>query len=334
MTALLYGLPVSAATPRMGQMGQLARIDSFTEDNGPARGARRLRLVTGGGLELDIHPDRALDLGHVTAYGVPLAWMSPTGIAHPGLYESGGANFSRTFGGGLMATCGLDQYGPPNEDNGLAFGQHGRVGAIPATLTRVSVNESELIVEGVIRQASVLHEHIEMHRTIRATVGSMAVTLTDRVTNHGPADQAHMMLYHFNFGWPLLSEDAQITIPSTSVIPQRPEAQNDPWAELAAPTRGYLERVYLHTLRSGHAVVGLTNRRLGLAVSISFDTHNLPALCQWKMLGEREYVLGLEPTNVAHIAGRASARAAGVLPILAPGESVSYELTFEASRAT
>jgi hypothetical protein len=169
MTASLYGLPLSAATPRMGQLGQLARIDSFTEDNGPARGARRLRLVTGGGLELDIHPDRALDLGQVTAYGVPLAWMSPTGIAHPGLYESGGTNFSRTFGGGLMATCGLDQYGPPNEDNGLVFGQHGRVGAIPATLTRVSVNESELLVEGVVRQASVQHEHIEMYRTIRAT---------------------------------------------------------------------------------------------------------------------------------------------------------------------
>ncbi|MGZ8202786.1 MAG: aldose 1-epimerase family protein [Burkholderiales bacterium] len=325
----LYGLPLAEVIARTGHLGQLARIDWLSEENGPARGARRLRLITGGGLEVDLHPDRALDLGQVTANGVPLAWMSPAGIAHPGLYDAHGSYFARTFGGGLMATCGLDHFGPPGTDDGQSFGLHGRVGAVPATLTRAGVDGDHLVVEGVVRQAAVLFENIEMRRTIRSEIGSMAVTLTDTITNCGGADQPHMILYHFNFGWPLLSEHARLGISSIDVIAQRPEAENDAWMELAPPRRGYRERVYLHRLRNGRAHVTLENPKIGLGVSIRFESAVLPALAQWKMLGEREYVLGLEPTNVANLSGRASARAASVLPTLAPGQSVTYALEFE-----
>jgi hypothetical protein len=140
-----------------------------------------------------------------------------------------------------------------------------------------------------------------------------------------------MILYHFNFGWPLLSEHARLGIPSVEVIAQRPEAEHDAWTELAPPQRGYRERVYLHRLRDGRAHVTLENPKIGLGVSIGFDSAALPALAQWKMLGEGEYVLGLEPTNVEHLSGRPSARAAGVLPMLAPGQSVTYELEIEVS---
>ncbi len=333
MVRSLYGLSLTDASARLSHLAQVARIDAFTDDNGPARGARRLRLVTGGGLELDVHPDRGLDLGQITAHGIPLAWMSPTGIAHPAFYDAHGSNFLRTFGGGLLATCGLDHFGPPCEDEGRKFGQHGRFGALPATLTRAAVDGDELVVEGLTRQASVHEENLELRRMIRAAVGSTKVSVTDTVTNHGPRDQPHMILYHCNFGWPLLSEDAQMTISSTKVAPQGPEAEGDPWHELTPPVRGYPERVYLHTLNRGRAQVGLRNAKLGIAVSMSFDTAVLPALCQWKMLGEGQYVLGLEPTNVAHILGRASARSSGVLPLLSPGESVTYELVFDVSRS-
>lgn len=332
MTLLLYGLSVPDASARIGHLGQVARLDAFTECNGPACGARRIRLVTGGGLELEIHPDRALDLGQMTVHGIPLAWMSPTGISHPGLYDPHGENFLRTFGGGLLATCGLDHFGPPSKDGGAVFPMHGRVGGLPATLMRTDIDKNELIVEGVVRQAAVHREDIELHRTIRATIGSTSVTVVDTVTNKGCADQPHMILYHCNFGWPLLSEDAEVIISSTDVIPNSPEAETDAWNHLAPPTPGYRERVYLHMLDKGRARLSLRNSQLGIEMKMSFDTAVLPALCQWKMLGERLYVLGLEPTNVPHLAGRGSARATGMLPMLAPRESVTYELTFDVMR--
>jgi hypothetical protein len=70
------------------------------------------------------------------------------------------------------------------------------------------------------------------------------------------------------------------------------------------------------------------NDQLGLELAVSFDTTSLPALFQWKLMSADAYVLGLEPANCPVIEGRAAARAAGALPVLAPGESRRYRLTF------
>jgi hypothetical protein len=47
------------------------------------------------------------------------------------------------------------------------------------------------------------------------------------------------------------------------------------------------------------------------------------------MMGEGLYVLGLEPSNCGTLAGRAGARAGGLLPELAAGESRTYRLELE-----
>ncbi|KAK1827975.1 hypothetical protein QBC39DRAFT_375133 [Podospora conica] len=78
-----------------------------------------MRLVSGGGLKLELHPDRAMDIGAVTVDGVLIAWMSPVGMASPAAYDSAGSNWLRTFGGGLLATCGLENHGPAGVDGML-----------------------------------------------------------------------------------------------------------------------------------------------------------------------------------------------------------------------
>nr|WP_228561618.1 hypothetical protein [Catenulispora rubra] len=56
------GVPAAARTavPRdgIGWLGQVSRVDSFTVDDGPARGTRLMRLVNGGALEIEVLPDR------------------------------------------------------------------------------------------------------------------------------------------------------------------------------------------------------------------------------------------------------------------------------------
>ena len=58
---------------------------------------------------------------------------------------------------------------------------------------------------------------------------------------------------------------------------------------------------------------------------ISFNSKNLNYFTQWKMMGVRDYVLGLEPGN-CHPDGREKMRQDGTLKILQPEEEVSYRL--------
>ena len=316
---------------RTGTLAQVARIDRLVEEEGPARGARRIRLVTGGGLEVEIHPDRALDLGQVTYRGVPVAWMSPTGMVAPALAESRGQQWLRTFGGGLLATCGLDTFGPATVDEGVEYPQHGRVGVVPATVTRAEIVGTELIVSGVIRQTGVFAENLVLERTWSADLGGSTLRLRDVVRNESDADAGHMVLYHVNVGWPLLDESAHLELPSREVSPRDADARSGAgrWHQIEEPQAGYREQVFGHDFRdSGVATVAVDNPGIDTRLELRFDTATLPALHQWKMSGAGHYVMGLEPVNVNTFAGRAGARATGSLPLLKPGRSVAYTIDF------
>lgn len=327
----LFGRSREEVTRRIGALDQLARIDRFVDDDGSGRGARRLRLVTGGGLEVELHPDRALDLGQVTYRGVPLAWISPVGMVTPALAESRGHQWLRSFGGGLLATCGLDTFGPPTAVEGVEYPQHGRVGVTPALITRTEVADDQLIVAGTVRQAAVFGENLVMQRSWSADIGGSTLRLNDTVRNEGLNDAGHMVLYHVNIGWPLLDESATLHIDSREVTPRDEESRSGAgrWHQIEAPQEGYREQVFGHDFRDhGIVTVAIDNPTLDLRLELAFDSGTLPALQQWKMSGEGHYVMGLEPVNVNTFGGRAGASAAGTVPMLRRGRDVSYSLEF------
>jgi hypothetical protein len=70
----------------------------------------------------------------------------------------------------------------------------------------------------------------------------------------------------------------------------------------------------------GHCALINPNLGNGLGLRISFSVESLPFLSEWKMMGEGDYVVGLEPVNV-RIENRAILRKEGLLPFLKPGES-------------
>lgn len=334
---VVFGAGRDELARRTGTLAQVARVDRLVDEEGPARGARRIRIVTGGGLEVEVHPDRALDLGQVTYRGVPVAWMSPTGMVAPALTESRGQEWLRSFGGGLLATCGLDTFGPPTVDEGVEYPQHGRVGVVPATVTRAEVAGGELIVSGTVRQTTVFGENLVLERTWSADLGGTTLRLRDVVRNEGASDAGHMVLYHVNVGWPLLDESAHLELPSREVNPRDADARSGAgrWHQIEEPQAGYREQVFGHDFRdSGTAVVAIDNPGIDTRFELRFGTETLPALHQWKMAGEGHYVMGLEPVNVNTFAGRAGARAAGTLPVLKPGRSVAYALDFSFSPST
>jgi hypothetical protein len=330
--AEVFGLPVEAALQRVGGLAQVARVDSFVETDGPARGTRRLRVVNGGGLEFDVHPDRGLDIGAATYDGIPLAWLSSTGISSPHSYEPEGRGWLRTFGGGLLTTCGLDSFGPPADDEDGVAGMHGRLGAIPAHLTGAEATAERISVSGTVRQTAVFAENLLLSRRITSEVGSSALTVEDTVTNEGSTASAHMVLYHVNLGWPLLDDGTVVEIPHATVKPRDADAEAGfgRQYDIGPPVRGFREQVYIHEAGT-ERYASVTNKRRGLRFTLRFS-ETLPAVFEWKMTATQHYVLGLEPANTPEIGGRAAARAAGLLPRLEPGESVRYGLSFEMER--
>ena len=92
------------------------------------------------------------------------------------------------------------------------------------------------------------------------------------------------------------------------------------------------ERVYYHKLNAGedgNTMVAMVNRELGagIGVGLTFNVNMLPNLVQWKMPAQGTYVMGLEPANCL-VEGRDSERERGTLQVLQPGESRTYDLTF------
>jgi hypothetical protein len=318
---------------RVGNHTQLVRVDSFIEDEGLARGTRRVRLVNGGGLEIEVHPDRCLDIGRVSFDGIPVAWISPVGPINPFFAEHSGNGWLRTFSGGLLATCGLDTFGPPSVDGSHEYGLHGRIGTLPATITSKSSSFDEVWISGDISQANVFGENLLLERNISSKAFSAAFTVKDKVTNLGSNPIAHLILYHLNFGWPLIDEKTILEIPALGRSVNNKKSDIQDFAKFTKPVKDAEEEVFLHH-RDSNVVDSaiIRNVALGLELVVRVKSSTLPFIFQWKMLAHQNYVLGIEPTNFPIITGRADALNSGNIPLLNPGESVDYLLELEFRR--
>lgn len=328
--SLAFGADAQEVRRRTGSPDQVARVESLVHDDGPARGSRLIRMIGAGGIEVDVLPDRGLDLGLARYRGIPLTWLSPTGFGAPGLVEDDGTRWLRTFGGGLLATCGLQSFGPPSQDGARWYGLHGRIGGIPARIVTAGILDDVLTVRGTVREAEVLGPDLLLDRTLSMPLDGSSLTIRDRIENTGSAAAESMVLYHLNFGWPLLDEHAVLSIPSTSVTPHNEPARSSPlaWSRFAPPSQGAQEQIYRHEYagaQTGSASIG--NPRLGIRAEVTFDTHTLPALFQWRLPGAGHYVLGLEPASVPALGGRALAREHGLLRALQPGAALEHRVT-------
>lgn len=331
----LYGQDLSdeELRRRVGRLGQVAGIEPFVFDDGPARGVRALRFRTGG-LSFDVLADRGMDIGSFEYRGTPLAWLSHTGVVSPAFYEPAGEGWLRSFGGGLLVTCGLQNVGPPGDRAGEQLGMHGRVSNTPASNVSHEVrrDDEDLILEacGEVREASVFGPNLILRRRISTRLGDAAVRIEDVVTNEGHTPEPLMLLYHVNLGWPLLDETARL------VGPGKPDGAPEPrdedareglgsWDRFSAPRPGFRERVFYHGPEAdaeGWAGARLENPALdgGLAVTVRFRPEELPEFVQWTMTGEGTYVLGLEPAT-CRVGGAGAEEAAGRVIHLRPGES-------------
>lgn len=324
----LYGRSIDEARRRAGAVAQIAAVEQSLRTDGPDAGTRRLRIVAGE-TDLDLLPDRGLDLGQLRHRGVPLAWVSPTGWPRPGA-----SGFGASFGGGLVTTCGLLSFGPPSVDAEGEHPQHGRYSGLAASVTRAEVTADAVVVEGVVVEASVLGAHLELRRRVRVPLGGSRIELRDEIVNRGSREVEPMVLYHVNLGWPLVDAGSVLRSPAARVHARdaAAEAGLSTWAEFPAPVAAYPEQVFHHELPDVGRVSAEVRAASGLGIRISFDTRELPAMFQWRVAQDDGMVLGVEPATAATILGREDARARGLLRPLAPGASWELGLDIDVMR--
>ena len=326
----------------MGDLRQVADIRLATLDDGMERGTRIAEVRTGSGFDFTVLLDRAMDIGMATYNGIPLAWQSGTGASNPSRFEPSIKGWLRTFHGGLLALCGLSNAGlvDPAVDpqNGEELGLHGRIGTVPAHDIRIERawkddNSWTMRLTGAVDEVSLFGWRLRLERTMEFTPGQPSVMITDRVRNMGGLPAPLMVLYHCNFGWPIVSPDSEIKSPAqkTKIEPRDSVAEPgiNEWHKMQKPTPGYKEQVFFHhpDLSDSLAAASIVNKTLGVGIEITFDAKTLPFMTQWKQMGYADYTIGLEPGNCLPI-GRVSAREAGWLRMLAPGETDTFTLGF------
>lgn len=323
---------------RVGSLSQLGGITRFEYADGKAKGVTAIRVRTAAGLEFSILPDRGMDIVEASYLGRSLSWHSPIGVTHPAYYDPRDIHWIKTFPGGLVTTCGFTSAGVPCEDDGEVTGLHGPASNLPAERVswheRWDNDECTLVVEGEVRETRVHGPNLLLRRTFSASLAGRSITMTDSIENQGFVDTPLMLLYHLNFGFPLLTDRSRIYAPSREVEPRTDWAAQslDKWSRFEAPVRAIGERVYYHDMvpaRDGRVSVVLVSDDTvqDFGVLIRYSKATLPQFVQWKMTGVNHFALGLEPSN-CRVAGRLAEREAGTLKILKPAEKQDFSVKF------
>ncbi len=310
----------------VGHPHQVSGIEEVELVRGKGKGMTLLQVRNGKGLELTFSADRCMDPSRVTFCGHNMGWFSPVGYVAPAYYDDQGAGFLKSFTGGFLTTCGLTAVGSPCTDEGETLPLHGRISNTPCETYNYEESDEALTIHATVREASVFGHQMLLYRTITVSKLENSVTLLDRVENVGAKPSPCMILYHFNMGYPLLSESAKLVIPNNGVVGRTPEAQADIARALMVeePQADYAEQCFFYDVKDG--ACGIYNPDIQAGLVMRFDQKTLNKFTQWKQMGVHEYVMGLEPGNCIPD-GRDVVRKNGELTILDPNESVTFTTT-------
>ena len=313
--------------PYIGHASQLCGVEEVRLVGGKGDGMRLLQVRNAAGLQMTVCADRCADIYRLNFKGDNMGYFSPNGYVAPAYYDEPGAGFLKSFTAGFLTTCGLTAVGSPCTDEGEALPLHGTIGNTPCEHIWWDEDEENIYIHAIINDSGIFSRKLMLKRTIRVSKADSGFAISDTVENQGDVESPVMLLYHMNMGYPLLSENAVVEIPSVSVKHRNDRAaeDQDTWHKMLPPTPGFEEQCYFHSFKN-EGKASIYNPDIHKGLTIFFDANALDHFTEWKMMGFRDYVLGLEPGN-CHPDGRDVMRKEGKLKILQPGEAVTYEVS-------
>jgi len=325
------------------------RVEKQTLRGGRQDGVE-LITIDNGTLRITIIPTRGMNVFDVRLDSIRLGWDSPVKEhVHPhfiNLESRGGLGWLEGFNE-WMVRCGLEFAGHPGKDvfidntgneSEMDLTLHGRVGHIPASKVAVSVDAEpphRIRVRGWVHERSFNGPKLELVAEISTEPGSNAFRISDTVTNQGTTPQEFQLIYHGNFGSPILEDGAQVYSAVKTITPMNGKAaagigRYDRYDE---PQTGFVEEVFLvepYADKSGNCFAVLTNKAGTTGASIAWHEDELPYLSLWKNTAAIKdgYVTGIEP-GTGYPFNRRVERKFGRVPILNAGQSRNFTLDFE-----
>lgn len=312
----------------IGHESQLTGVEELRLIGGKGDGMRLMQLKNGKGLEITISEDRCADISRLHYRGTNLGFFSAGGYAAPAYYDCVADGWLKGFTAGFLTTCGLTAAGQPCVDEGVQLGLHGSIAHTPAERVSWDEDDNAITVKALMRESRIFSDKLTLKRRITCSKQENSFTITDEIENVGDRVSPLMLMYHMNMGYPLLSEDAALYIPAEKVIARNAHAAKDldTWNKVLPPTMGFEEQCYYHQFGDKPGIAAIFNQKLGFGLKITFDPKELGSFTQWKMMGYKDYVMGLEPGNCTPD-GRDVIRKNGTLRLLQPGEKQTYHVT-------
>lgn len=285
---------------KLGNIDQVAGIRESRLLHGRGQGIQLAEFYNAAGLRFTVVPDRCMDLYDLSYKGMNLCFQSKNGLTSPLAFNVMEEEFTQQWPGGAMVTCGLDNAGDHVGGDEI-FPVHGRTANVPAkhfgTDAHWEGDNYVLTAQGEIHQSKLFGRHLSLRRTIRTGLFDKSLRIHDVITNFEATSEPYLILYHINFGFPLLQEDSKVAVSSNFSTDTLTELSTG-YQTMHAPIDDRDEELYLHTVKSGQtASAVIYNERLGVGAYVRFDTKNLSGLLQWKRMKSHDYVLALEPCN-------------------------------------
>lgn len=313
--------------PYIGHPGQCSGVEEHRLTGGKGDGMRLYEVRNGRGLEMVLSPDRNGDITRLLCNGWNLSYLSPCGYVAPAYYDSTESNWLQSFTAGFLTTCGLQAVGSPCVDEGEKLPLHGSIANLPAEQSFWEEDDHSIRIHTLTRDETIFGRKLTLRRTVEISKAENTFSISDEIENTGDRREPLEILYHMNMGYPLLDEDSIVTIPSAEVLPRDGHAAEDieNWMHMEKPQAGYQERCYYHRFPESRGFAKIYQPKLGMGVEMTFDAKELDGFVEWKMMGVRDYVLGLECGN-CYPDGRDVMRRCKMLKFLNPGEKKCYNI--------
>lgn len=314
----------------VGHESQLYGVEEHRLCGGKGDGMRLFEVNNGRGVMFTINADRCGDMARLYYNGKNLGFFAPCGYVSPKYYDKDGLGFLKSFTAGFFTTCGLTNVGGPCVDDGEELPQHGTIANTPAENVNHWVDDEGIHVKLSVRDAWLFGPKLILTREYVCPLDKDEIIVKDSVKNIGDVVSPYTILYHINIGYPLLSENSKVTINHKGVVGSGEFAQSgiDRALTMEKPQAGIAEQCYFYDMAEGMAKI--YNPDINTSLSINYSLDEMPCFTEWKMMGEGQYVLGLEPGN-CNPKGRKYLRENGLLQFLQPGEEKTQTITIKLS---
>lgn len=283
---------VAYVRPIIFTEGRASNLSAYEVKNGP------MRFTAMAG--------KCLDIAELSYKGINFNFLSKPGLTGRNHYDTHGQEALRSIMGGLFFTCGLENICSPCIVDEKEYPMHGRMRSTPSEHLCASaewVDDEYIInISGEMLEAELFGENMILRRTIKTKYNERRIIIRDEVENQSFREEPMMLLYHFNIGYPVLSEQSRVILPTKSVIPRDDISAPhiDDWYRMEPPKANEPEYVFIHDLAAdlnGNTFAAIINEELKLGIKIEFNQKYLPFFMEWKSIASGDYVIGVEPSN-------------------------------------